>query len=310
MFTTVTLNPALDKLLETDRIRIGETNRTRVLSETPAGKGIDVAKVLRGLNREVTATGFLGGPVAPVFRDCFRVENIIDRFVKIAGSTRTNIQLFDENGGRTEFLEKGPDIARQEYAALLQEVTALAGQSTVVTICGSAPGGVGEVEFVELMRAARSGGARLVTDTSGAMLRAAIAEKPDLIKPNRSEMTELMSRETATDEEITAFARALVKKGVRNVLVSLGKDGAMLVCAQGAWRGAAPEVEVKSTLGCGDTMVASMSVSMEEGLEPGEMLRRAIALSSANAMTFETAHILQKDYESVLNRCSVEKIPE
>lgn len=310
MFTTITLNPALDKLLATGTIRVGETNRTRVLSETPAGKGIDVAKVLRDLNREVSATGFLGGPVAPIFQECFRQEKIEDCFIKIAGSTRTNIQLFDENGTRTEFLEKGPDVTRVEYAALLERVRQLAKRSTVVTLCGSVPGGVGEAEFLELMRAARSGGAFLVTDTSGAMLKAALREKPDLIKPNRSEMTELMGCEAAADAEIAGFARTLVHNGVRNVLVSLGKDGAMLVCEQGTWRGAAPQVEVKSTLGCGDTMVASMSVSMEENLSPAEMLRRAIAISSANAMTFETAHIRVEDYEAVLARCSVEKTEE
>jgi 1-phosphofructokinase family hexose kinase len=310
MFTTVTLNPALDKLLETDQIHVGEINRTRMLSESPAGKGIDVAKVMRDLNQDVTATGFLGGPVAPVFRECFRVEKITDRFVKIAGSTRTNVQLFEKSGRRTEFLEKGPEVTRREYAELLETVRELAKKSTVVTLCGSVPVGIQEADFRELMRAAREGGAHLVTDTSGEMLRVAISEKPDLIKPNRSEMMELMGRENAADEEITAFARELVSQGVRNVLVSLGKDGAMLVCGQGVWRGAAPEVEVKSTLGCGDTMVASMSVSMEENLHPAEMLRRAIALSSANAMTFETAHILPGDYEAVLSRCSVEKIAE
>ena len=82
----------------------------------------------------------------------------------------------------------------------------------------------------------------------------------------------------------------------------------MLVSEQGGWKGKAPEVEVKSTLGCGDTVVASMCISFAEGDQPEEMLKKAIALSSANAMTFETAHVIESDYKSLLPRCHVEKI--
>ena len=110
MITTVTLNPALDKLMQIDHIEIGETNRAELLSASAAGKGIDVAKVLRDFNHEVSATGFLGGMVAPIFRQCFEEEKIHDHFVSIAGTTRTNIQLFDTKGKRTELLEKGPKV--------------------------------------------------------------------------------------------------------------------------------------------------------------------------------------------------------
>ena len=83
MITTITLNPALDKLMQIDTLNIGETNRTEILSESAAGKGIDVAKVIRDFKREVNVTGFLGGIVAPIFKKCFQDEKINDHFINI-----------------------------------------------------------------------------------------------------------------------------------------------------------------------------------------------------------------------------------
>ena len=145
-------------------------------------------------------------------------------------------------------------------------------------------------------------------DLSGPLLRAALAEKPDLIKPNRSEMCELMGQPGASDEAIRAYAVRLVADGIPYVLVSLGGDGALLACRDGVWRCKAPDVPVKSTLGCGDTMVASLLLSLLEQAAPAEMLRRAVALSSANAMTFETAHIQPETYRELLPLCTADRL--
>ncbi len=308
MITTVTLNPALDKLMQIDTINIGETNRAEILSQSAAGKGIDVAKVLRDFKREVNATGFLGGIVAPIFKQCFQDEKISDHFVSIKGTTRTNIQLFDAKRKRTELLEKGPEIDATELAQLLQKVEELAKKSTVVAICGSAPRGVDEAYFTKLIQLAKANCDKVIIDTSGPLLKVAIEQKPRLIKPNQDEMLELMGVKTATQDEMIEYAQNLCKQGIEYVLISLGKEGAMLISAEGVWKGNAPEVDVKSTLGCGDTVVASMCISFAEGDTPEQMLQKSIALSSANAMTFETAHVLESDYHALMPRCQIEKI--
>ncbi|GGL45438.1 1-phosphofructokinase [Sporolactobacillus putidus] len=308
MITTLTLNPSLDKLLETDEIKVGETNRTRVLSLSAAGKGIDVAKVLRDLGCAVSATGFLGGDVADLFVRSFEEEKIENCFVPIRESTRTNIQLFEKNGRRTELLEKGPSVSEEERASLIEKFKHLAENSAAVTICGSVPGGISEDYFRELIRSAKLPGGFVIVDTSGVWLKSAVEEKPDLIKPNRIEMLGLMGREQAGDDEIIAFARKVVNDGIHYVLVSLGGDGAILICSKGVWRGKVPDVPVKSTLGCGDSMVASLTVSLIEKHPPETMLLHSIALSAANAMTFDTAHIHLNDYKKLLTECSVEKI--
>ncbi|WP_100487513.1 1-phosphofructokinase [Sporolactobacillus pectinivorans] len=308
MITTVTMNPALDKLLQTDIVTIGETNRVQLLSASAAGKGIDVAKVLRDLDCQVSATGFLGGDVAGIFVRCFQDEKIENHFISITGSTRTNIQLFEKNGSRTELLERGPSVTDGECKALMKQFQVLAEKSDSVTICGSVPNGVNEDYFRGLIRAARQSCKYVIVDTSGKWLKLAVDEKPDLIKPNRREMTELMGMEQASNEEIITFAQKSVKDGLPYILVSLGGDGAMLICKDGVWRGEAPEIPVISTVGCGDTMVASLSVSLHDQLSPDEMLRRSIALSAANAMTFETAHVILDDYLKLLPQIRVEKI--
>ena len=308
MITTITLNPALDKLMQIDTLNIGETNRTEILSESAAGKGIDVAKVIRDFKREVNVTGFLGGIVAPIFKKCFQDEKINDHFINIKGTTRTNIQLFDTKGKRTELLEKGPKIETNELTELLHKVEELSKESTVVAICGSAPRGVDEDYFTKLIQLCKNYCDKVIVDTSGSLLKVAIEQKPCLIKPNQDEMLELMGVKSATQDQMIEFAQEICRQGIEYVLISLGKEGAILVSEQGAWKGKAPEVEVKSTLGCGDTVVASMCISFAEGDQPEEMLKKAIALSSANAMTFETAHVIESDYKSLLPRCHVEKI--
>lgn len=307
MITTVTLNPALDRMLSVDEIVMGEANRVKRLCDTAAGKGVDVTKVLRDLSAEVTCTGFLGGAVSSVFIDCFTQIGAHNQFVRIEGITRTNLQIFDGQGRRTELLEQGPSVTAEEFCALMERVEKLARESSVVTICGSAPRGISLDDYRRLIRLVKGTGAITVVDASGALLRAALEEKPHLIKPNRYEMRELMGDPNADQAAIRAFSLRLVEKGVPYVLVSLGKEGAMLACKEGVYLSQAPDVPVKSTLGCGDTMVASMALSFEERCPPSEMLRRAVALSSANAMTFETAHIDPQEYRRLMERTTVSR---
>ena len=313
MFTTITLNPALDKIVSTEQIQIGEVNRVVCKNASPAGKGIDVAKVLRDLGCHVAGSGFLGGSVAPVFTSFFHEEGIEDYFVPIAGATRTNLQIFDSQNRRTELLERGPRVSDEECEQLLKTAQTLFAKSRVVTLCGSAPSGVDATYFCRLIRMAKEAGALVIVDTSGEFLAASLKEKPHLIKPNQYEMAALMGAaarepETLTRQQVMEYARKIVQDGVAYVMVSLGRDGAMLVCPQGAWLSRAPDVPVKSTLGCGDTMVASLAVSLKEGLHPEQMLVDSVALSSANAMTFETAHISLEDYKEILTRTTAEQI--
>ena len=127
-------------------------------------------------------------------------RKIHDHFISIAGTTRTNIQLFDTKGKRTELLEKGPKVDASEFNQLLQKVEKLAKQSTVVAICGSAPQGIDESYFKKLIQVAKANCDQVIVDTSGPLLKVAIQEKAKLIKPNKDEMLELMNQKNATDE--------------------------------------------------------------------------------------------------------------
>jgi len=308
MITTITLNPALDRLLSTGEIEMGEANRVERKFDFPAGKGVDVAKVLSDMGREVSATGFLGGHAAGAFEACFTRKGIRNAFVSIAGETRVNIQLFEEGGRRTELLEQGPIVSADECRRLNWTIEALAPQSRVVTLCGSAPRGISLEYYCELIRNLKEHGCIVIVDASGKLLPAALEEKPHMIKPNRYEMQQLMGKPDATDEEIIAYGRNLVEDGIPYVMVSLGGDGSMLICKEGVYKANAPKVDVQTTLGCGDTAVASMAMSFYDGLEPAEMLRNAAALATANCMTFETAHVTRANYEYVLPQVHVEKI--
>jgi 1-phosphofructokinase family hexose kinase len=308
VLATITLNPALDLFLSVGRLIPGGTNRVTGERCLPGGKGINVAKILRELGEPVRAGGFLGGPAAPEFRAFLAKRGIADGFSGCAGAVRTNFQVCDASGGRTELLESGPEISPREWAGFLQQVPVLLRGCPLCAVCGSAPPGITVEMYRALLQCIRRTGTMLLVDASGELLRAAVEESPHLVKPNREELIALLGRDVASEEELFAAAQELVRKGVENVALSLGGEGAALIRADGIWRVRVPEIPVKNTLGCGDTMVAALMLALKDDLPPKEMLRHAAALSAANAETEETAHIEPEEYRRLLPLCRVEQV--
>ena len=176
LILTITLNPALDKLVAVPALRAGEANRVELLSTQPAGKGVDVAKVLRDMEAPTCATGFLGGTVASVFNDFLAREEIENAFVPIAGSTRTNLQIFGGDGARTELLEQGPSVTSDEWDALLDVLDSRLPRCEAAALCGSAPGGVSPAMAQSLLRRMKAAGGIAAAVFFGTLI--ALAFKP------------------------------------------------------------------------------------------------------------------------------------
>ncbi len=309
MIGTVTLNPTVDKHYEVEKLIPGEAIRVRENRQAAAGKGIQVAKVARLLGEEVIATGFLGGRNGEFIREALEKGGIRSEFVPVASETRTCINIRDLSTGRiTELLEEGAPVAESAKADFSRRFGGLLSRCEIIAVCGSVPPGIDAQYVCGLIRTAKAAGKTVLFDASGGLLAEGIKACPDLIKPNRTELGELIGRELSDLNDILAAARDLQKTGIRNVIVSLGKDGAVFVLPEGTFRGTTPDIPVVNTVGCGDSMVAGFAAGLRQGLAAPEKIRLAMAVSTANALHKETGFFLQEDLEKLLGMVKAEQI--
>jgi len=276
---TVTLNPAIDNTVAVSNFRAGEVNRVERSQLDAGGKGVNVASALADDGLRLGVTGFLGRDNDAIFRALFERKAIVDRFVRIAGATRTGIKIVDRlNDSTTDINFPGQTGGPGELHALRAALEELAAMAEWVVIAGSVPAGLPPSIYHEL--AASLPGKRVVLDASGEALRLALAARPYLIKPNVAELREILDRPLNDEADIVDAARQLQHEyGIACVAVSMGADGAIVVEGDQAVMALPARVEVASTVGAGDAMVAGLVSGAIRGLPLAERARRATAFS-------------------------------
>lgn len=279
---TVTMNPAIDMACSVPDFAAGKVNRATGYQINAAGKGVNIAVLLRKFNLPVTATGFLGEDNANVFEKLFQNQNITDEFVRVAGETRTGIKILDHNAKTTTDINLPglvPDTVHIKM--LLQTVERLAGNAAMVVIGGSLPATIDPSIIGELVAVIKAKGAKAIVDTSGPALSRAIEALPYLVKPNDDELAEFVGHPLHKLDEIITEARKINKSGIETVIVSLGSRGALFIQKDEELFAKPPEVEVISTVGAGDAMIGGMVAGMALGLSLKEQVRLATSLSAA-----------------------------
>jgi 1-phosphofructokinase len=276
---TVTINPVVDQTLSIPNFAAGKVNRVQTSQLDPGGKGINVASCLADFGQPATVTGFLGTDNEEIFRRLFERKGIEDRFVRIAGQTRIGVKISDEVLKQTTDinfpgLTPGP-AAIERFFAILRE---LASTHEWFVLSGSIPAGVSVGIYGEMVKTLA--GKKVVLDTSGEGFRQAVAAGPWLIKPNVDELGEFAGEKLATRTAIIQVARALMQRhGITTVVVSMGKEGAIFIEGRETVWAAPTPVEVKSTVGAGDAMVAGIVAGKIGGLSLAECARLATAFS-------------------------------
>lgn len=309
MIVTVTLNTAVDKLYLVDKLADYTVMRVNRVSNTAGGKGLNVSKVAAIAGEPVTATGFVGGFNGRYVESMLKEQGVETRLTHIAAETRSCINIREESTGRhTEFLEPGAAVTPEELERFWEDFCAASEGAKVVTISGSVPKGTPPDFYGRLIRYAKERGIRVLLDTSGQLLRDGAAARPTLIKPNTDEIEQLLGAPAKSEEELIAAAEKLRDGGIEIVVISLGKDGALIACRDGVFRGVTPDIPVVNTVGCGDSMVAGFAVGLSRGYSLPETIRFAMAVSTANALTMETGYFKTEDLESLLGQISVHKI--
>ena len=300
MILTLTLNPAVDKTLELDKLTKGSVNRSRKVTWYAGGKGINVTRMLGQYGISVCAMGFIGGYTGEyILQETEKTGAAVD-FIRTKGSTRVNTNVLGDGGEVTEILEPGPVISDEECNLLYERYMKNLDKCDIVVISGSAPQGVDTDYVRKLIRAANSKAKRVILDMSGEYLRAAIDEGVYMIKPNISELCSAYKTEFNSYRDIADFVRDKAEVAV----VSLGAEGFLHVDRERTVFAGAPRVEVKSTVSCGDTLVAVYAAGYEQGMNIKDMIKQGAAASGANASLYSSGYIpmeyaveLQKNIE-------------
>lgn len=281
---TLTLNPALDLTVSLDTLQAGNVNRSLGMTSHAAGKGLNVAQVLADLGHKVTVSGFLGQANAAPFEHLMHRRGFIDAFVRVPGETRSNIKLAERDGRITDLNGPGPEVDSAHQAQLLAQLDDIAAGHDAVVVAGSLPRGVTAEWFAALLRRLTSLGLPVALDTSGAALRAGLATRPWLIKPNEEELAEACELEPASPERLDAAIDKLRAGGVEHVLLSRGSQGADWFGPHGVLNAQPPRVDVASTVGAGDSLLAATLHGLLSGWPAERTLRLATAVA-AQAVT-------------------------
>jgi len=285
MIYTVTLNPALDYVMGLGSLTPGALHRARWEELQPGGKGINVSILLSRLGVGTTALGFLAGDTGELLRRRLEREGVSAALIPLPeGMTRINVKLTGEE--ETEINGGGPPVPPEALDKLLDQVGQLKGTDTLV-LSGSVPPSLPTDVYQLLLDRAAPKGVRCVVDTSGEALRRSLERRPFLIKPNHHELGDLTGRSLSPFDRpvLLSAAQSLQGLGARNVLVSLGSQGALLLTEEGDVLTQAPAVGVSQNgVGAGDSMVAGLLAGLETG-DWAHALRLACAAGGATAFS-------------------------
>ncbi|HHX11418.1 MAG TPA: 1-phosphofructokinase [Clostridiales bacterium] len=311
MIITVTMNPAIDKTVDIDDLQVGALNRlTNVISDA-GGKGINVSKTIKELGGESIATGFVGGSAGAYIEKVLKELGIQSDFVHVGGETRTNLKLVESNGLVTELNEPGPIISRQEMDLLVDKLLGYANIDTLFVISGSIPGGMDKTIYKTLISMVKEKGAKVFLDADGELFVNSLEAKPDIIKPNRTELEGYYGMDyRANEEELADMGRKLLDMGIETVAISLGQMGAIFLEGDHKLRCPGIKVEAHSTVGAGDAMVAAISYGIDKGLDFIDCVKLGMATSAGAVTTKGTKPPTRQLVDELLNKVEVIEMEE
>lgn len=307
MITTVCMNPALDKTVTVDALQMGQVNRIRASRTDVGGKGVNVAVVARRLDMTAQVIGIAGEDGLERIRQKLDMEQVGHAFLPVEGAVRVNTKVVSLDGsGVTELNESGPTMTADVLAEFFALARGKAQGSDAVVITGSLPPGCPAGTYRELIRALS--GTRCILDVGGAELVLGVEARPFLVKPNHHELAAALRTELRTMADIRRGAQSLVDAGAENVVVSMGKEGALYVGAEGAFYAPEVPVEVHSTVGAGDALVGGLLYGLTKYGTMRDAFRCGVAAGTASVMTEGTQLIVPDDFHRLLGRVHIEEL--
>lgn len=284
MIYTVTFNPALDYILELDKLEVGKIQKSKTELILPGGKGINVSTVLTNLEVDNIALGYKAGFVGAEIERLLKDMNVNTDFIDLEeGNSRINVKVSAEE--ETAINTNGPQISENKILELLEKLKKL-NENDYLVLSGSIPGSIKDDIYEKICSIVKKQNVKIVVDATKNLLVQALKYNPFLIKPNNEELGEIFGVEIHTKEDAYVYGKKLKEMGAQNVLVSMGKTGAALIDEAGKeYFLKSPEGKRVNTVGSGDSMVAGFIAGFLKYKNYNDALKMGVSAGSASALS-------------------------
>lgn len=305
MIYTVTLNPSIDYVIKVDKLITGNINRVNEEHVYPGGKGINVTRILKSLDNDNIALGFVSGFTGDYIINSLQELNLKSDFIKVKeGFTRINVKVKSEE--ETEINGQGPKISEEELNQFYKVIDKLV-DGDILILSGSIPSCLDERLYESIMKKVEDRDIKVIVDATKNLLLNVLKYKPFLIKPNNHELAEMFNVELNSTEDVVFYARKLKEMGAQNVLISMGKDGALLVTENDeVFASSVAKGEVINSVGAGDSMVAGFIAGYLKSNSYEEALRLGAASGGATAFSSDLA--TREFIDKLVDEIKIEKI--
>lgn len=300
MIYTITLNPSLDYIMRVEQFEEGETNRSSDEEIYPGGKGFNVSTILQRLGYENTALGFIAGFTGKELERLLIDRGFFLDLIELEeGISRINVKM--KGNKETEINGNGPKISNEKVEELLHKLDALNSEDILV-LAGSIPTSLTDDIYETIMKRLARKKIRIIVDATNTLLLKVLPYHPFLIKPNHRELEEIFNVAITSETELITYAKKLQNQGARNVLVSLGKDGALLVSEDNhVYKCNAAKGKLMNSVGSGDSMVAGFLAGYLKEKDYKEALKLGSACGGATAFSHDLAEAetIKQVYEQI-----------
>lgn len=302
---TLTLGPAFDMHCHADSLTLDHENLVYMDLCQAGGKGVNISRALVNNGTDNLALLVLGQENADSFLRNLDADGVTYEAITVPGRIRENITIHTGNR-ETRISFPGFRVEPEVLPQVEEKLLNLADSGTVITMTGRVSEGMAVADVIVMLQKAAAKGAKIVVDSRSFALKDLKTVKPWLIKPNQEEISGYLGREIHTLEETVKEAAALHAAGIANVMISMGGDGALLVCSEGTFIAVPPRVDVKSTIGAGDSSIAGFAACPSD--RAADRLQWAVAYGTAACMAEGTLPPEPKDVEAILANIQLKKL--
>jgi len=301
--------PAVQRVMRFDRLVIDAVNRSDDIAEGPAGKSVNVAKVVKSLGQTPIALGFVGGNRGQFL--CAELDRLAVRhdFVSVTPPTRLCITVIDQAAGEhTELVEESSAVAGSAYEQLAEKLERALPNGKMLILSGSLTPGGPQDFYAKCIKSAHRHGVPVILDAQGGPLMAALPLRPSVVKPNRAELAATVGMQLHSDSDLQRAMRRLTEMGATAVVVTIGPDGAAAWDGKVCWRIAIPRVAAINPIGSGDAFTAGLACALVDGKDLADACRLGAACGVANALTLMAGEVRPEDVDRLIGQIRVDAI--
>lgn len=310
MILSITANPSVDISYNIENLKIDDVNRVELVNKDAGGKGIHVSYVLNELGEKVINSGFVGGKLGEFIEKRLDERKISHDFIKLDDETRNCIAIIHDNK-QTEILEKGPKIGLEKEKEFLAHLEKLSKNIEIINISGSLPKGLDASFYQKIIKFAKENKIFVSLDTSGNTLKEIVKGeiKPDLIKPNETEIKDIIEKEfPENEEEIRKIFDKSPLKDIPYVIVSQGKDGALFKIKNKIYKAKVPKVKAINPVGSGDSTLAGALSAIFNKEDDENFIKKSMTCGILNVLNEEIAHININDFDKYKEKIEIKEL--